>query len=91
MTAIASMVGTTAKAIPNATPTTMVGRKADVIVESTVAQLCRRVQHDDVVGGGGSDGGRSDVVDARREAATARQHRREMPRDGKGRRHQRLW
>ncbi len=42
MTAIASMVGTTAKAIVNATPTTMVvGRMADVIVDSTVADSDR--------------------------------------------------
>ena len=38
MTAIASMVGTTAEAIVDATPTTMVvGRMADVIADSTMA------------------------------------------------------
>ncbi len=37
MTVIASMVGTTAKAIVDATPTTMVERMADVI-DSTVAR-----------------------------------------------------
>ncbi len=36
MMAIESMVGTTAKAIVDATPTTMVGRMVDVI-DSTVA------------------------------------------------------
>jgi hypothetical protein len=38
LTEIASMVGTTAKAIVDATPTTNVGRMADVIVDSTVAR-----------------------------------------------------
>ena len=38
MTAIASMVGTTAKAIVDATPTTNVGRMADAIVDSMVAR-----------------------------------------------------
>ncbi len=43
-----------------------------------------------MVGDCGSDGGH-DVVDAQREAATARQRRREMTRAGKGRRRQRRY
>ena len=85
MTAIASMDGTTVKAIVDVTPTTMVIRPmAYVIVDSTVTRWCRRVRHGNVVGDGGSDGGQSDVFDAWREAATAGERCQEMARAGDG-------
>ncbi len=53
MTAIASMDGTTVKAIVDVTPTTMVIRPmAYEIVGTSVTRWCRRVRHGNVVGDG---------------------------------------